>query len=237
MSEYFVRMKYFDYFIEHLIEGRACVEGPRGFKHYDMLYRAVCLGEVMDIDADPGPYYPFVLIAHYFWRRGDVCRACVFLEKARGRRPFHYDDDEKTAVELLKAAIREGPGGVRRIKTEDSHWSWASLFKDLLIAELDASAKASALRRIKPALKEVFEAADVPDFVAEAHNIFQPYLSITPYIYIYYAVTELEKQEPPRRGARDVLRDIIRRAVSGKIRPNPGSSHVCTPLESPHPTR
>ncbi len=153
MSEYFVRMKDFDYFIKRLINGRACAEGPKGFKHYDALYRAVCLGEVFDIDADPGPYYPFVLIAHYFWReRGDVCRACVFLEKARGRKPPHYDDDEKTAVELLKAAIKEGAEGVRRIKTEDSHWSWASLFN----------------------------------------------------------AAELEKQKPPRRGIRDILRGTLR---------------------------
>ncbi len=215
MSEYFVRMKYFDYFLEHLIEGRACAEGPRGFKHYDALYRAVCLGEVFDIDADPGPYYPFVLIAHYFWRRGDVCRACVFLEKARGRRPFHYDDDEKTAVELLKAAIMEGAEGVRRIKTEDSHWSWASLFKDLLIAELDPNARAAALQRIKPALKEVFETEEVlSGDIAEAYNIFPPYLSITPYIYIYYVAAELEKQEPPRRGIKDLLRGVLRRIAA-----------------------
>ena len=97
------------------------------------------------LDADLGPYYPFVLLVHYFWRRGDICRACAFLEKARGRRLLHYDEDEKTAVELLKAAIREGTEGVRRVKTEDSHWTWASLFKDLFIAELDASARAVVL--------------------------------------------------------------------------------------------
>ncbi len=215
MTEYFVRMKHFDYFIEHLIEGKACAEGPRGLKHYDALYRAVCLGEVLDIDADPGPYYPFVLIAHYFWRRGDICRACVFLEKARGRRPFHYDDDEETAVELLKAAIREGVEGVRRVKTEDSHWSWASLFKDLLVAELDTSARATALPRIKSALNEVFETAEVlSGDIAEAYNIFPPYLSITPYIYIYYAAAELEKQEPPRRNIKDLLRGALRRIVA-----------------------
>ena len=90
MSEYLKRMKYFDYFLEHLIEGRACTEGPRGLKYYDMLYRV----------------------------SGDI---------------------------------------------------------------------------------------------ADAYSIFQPYLSITPYIYIYYASVELEKQEPPRRGAGDVVRDIIRR--------------------------
>jgi len=211
MSEYFKRMKYFDYFLEYLIEGSACTEGPRGLKYYDMLYRAVCLGETQGLDADPGPYYPFVLVAHYFWRRGDICKACVFLEKARGRQPFHYDKDEKTAAALLEAAIREGTEGVRRIKTEDSIWSWASLFKDFLTAELDAGARAAALQRIRPALKEVFEAAEASGDIAEAYSVFQPYLSITPYIYIYYASMELEKQKSPRRGAGDVLRDIIRR--------------------------
>ena len=100
---------------------------------------------------------------------------------------------------------------MKRIETEDSIWSWASLFKDLLTAELDASARASALQRIRPALKEVFEAAEVWGDIADVYNVFQPYLSITPYIYIYYASMELEKQEPPRRGAGDVVRDIIRR--------------------------
>ena len=145
------------------------------------MYRAVCLGKTHQLDADPGPYYPFVLVAHYFWRRGDVCRACVFLEKARGGgRPFHRDEDEDIATRLLEAAIREGIEGVRRVETEDSIWSWASLFKDLLIAELDPRGRADALRRIKPALKEVFEAADVPDFIAEGYNIFQPYISVMP---------------------------------------------------------
>ncbi len=209
MSEYFVRMRYFDYFIRRLIEGRACAEGPKGFKHYDALYHAVCLGEALDIDADPGPYYPFVLVAHYFWRRGDVCRACAFLEKARGKRPLHYDEDEKTAAELIKAAIREGVKGVRRIETEDSIWSWASLFKDLLIAELDPRERAVALRRIKPALEEVFEATDVSDYIAEGYNIFQPYLSITPYIYIHHVAAELEGQKPPRRGVKDLLRGAL----------------------------
>ena len=214
MSEYFERMKYFDYFLEHLIEGEACKEGPRDLKYYDMLYRAVCLGETQDLDADPGPYYPFVLVAHYFWRRGDICKACIFLEKARGRRPLHYDKDEKNAAELLKAAIREGAEGVKRIETEDSIWSWASLFKDLLTAELDASARASALQRIRPALKEVFEAAEVWGDIADVYNVFQPYLSITPYIYIYYASMELEKQKPPRRNIGDVVKDIMRRIAA-----------------------
>jgi hypothetical protein len=49
VSDYF--KKYFDYFIERLAGGMACVEGPRGFKHYDTLHRAVCLGKVMDIVA------------------------------------------------------------------------------------------------------------------------------------------------------------------------------------------
>jgi hypothetical protein len=211
VSDYSKRMKYFDYFLERLAEGRACAEGPRGFKHYDAMHRAVCLGDVPSIDADPGPYYPFILIAHYFWRRGDVCKACVFLEKARGRRPFHYDEDEKTAVELLKAAIREGAEGVRRVETEDSIWSWASLFKDLLIAELDARERAAALRRVKAALKEFFKFEKVDGDIAEAYNIFEPYQSEAPYIYIYYAVMELEKQEPPKRGIRSIFQHIFRK--------------------------
>jgi len=73
--------------------------------------------------------------------------------KACGRRPLHYDRDERTAAALLEAAIREGAAGARRVETEDSIWSWASLFKDLLTAELDAG----ALQRIRPALKEVLK--------------------------------------------------------------------------------
>jgi len=202
---YFRRRKELDYFVELLAEGTACEEGPRGFRHYDMLHRAVCLGETADIDADPGPYYPFILPAHYFWRRGDICRACIFLEKARGRRPLYYDKDEKTAVALLEAAIREGAEGVRRIKTEDSIWSWASLFKDLLVAELDANARAAALQRLKAALKEFFEFEKVDGDIAEVYSIFYPYQSETPYIYIYYAATELERREPPRRGIKVLL--------------------------------
>jgi hypothetical protein len=210
MSDYVRRMKDFDYFLERLVEGRACAEGPRGFRHYDALYRAVCLGEAADIDADPGPYYPFVLVAHYFWRRGDVCRACIFLEKARGRRPLHREKDEEVATALLEAAIRQGAEGVRRIETEDSFWSWASLFKDLLIAELDPRGRAAALRRVKTGLKEFFDAEEVDGDIAEWYNIFHPYLSKTPYIYIYYAVAELEKQEPPRRDIRGALRRLVK---------------------------
>ncbi|MFZ8840825.1 MAG: hypothetical protein ACO2PM_18305 [Pyrobaculum sp.] len=210
MSEYFKRMKYFDYFLEHLIEGSACTEGPRGLKYYDMLYRAVCLGETQGLDADPGPYYPFVLVAHYFWRRGDICKACVFLEKARGRRPLHYDKDEKTAAALLEAAIREGVEGVRRVKTEDTHCSWASLFRDILIAELDPATRAEALRRIRQALKLVEEeTADLTEEIIEGYNIILP--PRAPYIYIHYAVEELEKQKAPRRNVGNVVRNIISR--------------------------
>ena len=209
MPKYFVRMKDFDYFLVRFIEGRACADGPRGFEHYDALYRAVCLGEVEGLEADPGPYYPFILLAHYFWRRGDICRACAFLGKARGRRPFHYDRDEKTAADLLESAIRQGAEGVRRIETEDSHWSWASLFKDLLVAELDPRERAAKLRRINKALEEVFETEDVSGDIADAYGIFMPYLSMTPYIYIHHAAAELEKLVPPRRGMRDILRRII----------------------------
>jgi hypothetical protein len=208
--KYFRRMKDFDYFLERLVEGRACAEGPRGFRYYDALYRAVCLGEVADLDADTGPYYPFVLIAHYFWRRGDVCRACIFLEKARGRRPLHRERDEEVATALLEAAIRQGAEGVRRIETEDSIWSWASSFKYLLIAELDPRGRAAALRRLKTALEEFFDAEEVDGDVAEGYNIFHPYLSRMPHIYIYHAVAELEKQEPPKRGIRDALRRLVR---------------------------
>ena len=61
MSEYFRRMREFDWFIMRLAEGRACAEGPVGLKYYDVLYRAVCGGELADFDAGPGPYYPIVL--------------------------------------------------------------------------------------------------------------------------------------------------------------------------------
>jgi len=236
MPDYIRRMKDFDYFLERLVEGRACAEGPRGFKHYDALYRAVCLGEAADLDADPGPYYHFVLIAHYFWRRGDVCRACIFLEKARGRRPLHREKDEETVAKLLEAAIRQGAEGVRRVKTENSFWSWASLFKDLLIAELDASARAAALQRLKLALEEVFDTADVPDYIAEGYNIFQPYLSKAPYVYIYYAVAELEKQEPPKRGIGEALLHVFRPEKRVKLS-TPGSSPLCTPPRRLRPTQ
>jgi hypothetical protein len=207
--KYFERMRDFDYFLQRLAEGRACAEGPRGFKHYDALYRAVCLGEAADLDADPGPYNPIVLISHNLWRPGDVCKAFIFLEKARGRRPLHREKDEEVATALLEAAIMQGAEGVRRIETEDT-WSWASLFKDLLIAELDPRERAAAKRRLKNALKEFFDAEEVDGDIAEGYNIFHPYLSKTPYIYIYYAAAELEKQEPPRRGIRGALKDIAR---------------------------
>jgi hypothetical protein len=198
-DSYFKRKKEFDWFIENLARGEACAEGPKGFEHYDALYRIACLGETSDVDPDPGPYYPFILLAHYFWRHGDVCKACVLLEKVRGgRKSFHREKDEEVAIELLKAVIREGVDGVKRIKTEDSHWSWASVFKDLLIAELDPRERAAAMQRIKKALKEVFEVEKVSGYIAEMYNIFEPYISDVPYIYIYYAVSELEKQEPPR---------------------------------------
>ena len=56
MSEYFRRMREFDWFIVRLAEGRACAEGPVGFKYYDALHRAVCGSELADFDAGPGPY-------------------------------------------------------------------------------------------------------------------------------------------------------------------------------------
>jgi hypothetical protein len=56
MSDYVKRMKDLDYFLERLAEGRACAEGPRGFKHYDVLYRAVCGGGEAGVPiADLGP--------------------------------------------------------------------------------------------------------------------------------------------------------------------------------------
>jgi len=153
-----------------------------------VLYRAVCLGET-DFDLGPGPYYPLVLAAHHLWRRGDICRACALLEKARGT----SDVDERTAVKLLEAAIREGTEGVRRVKTEDSPWSWASLFKDLLIAELDPH-KHEVVRRIRHALELIKEASDLPGDAVDAYNIFQPYLSRTPYVYLFAAAAELERR-------------------------------------------
>ena len=210
MSVYFKRMRDFDYFLVRLVENRACAEGPKGFRYYDAMYRTVCLGEALDIDADPGPYYPFVLLAHYFWRRGDICKACVFLEKARGRRPLRRERDTEVATALLEAAIREGVEGVRRIKTEDTHCSWASLFRDILIAELDPATRAEALRRIRQALKLVEEeTADLTEEIIEGYNIILP--PRAPYIYIHYAVEELEKQKAPRRNVGNVVRNIISR--------------------------
>jgi hypothetical protein len=191
-SDYFRRMRDFDMFVERLAEDRACEEGPVGFRYYDVLYRAVCLGET-NFDLGPGPYYPLVLAAHHLWRRGDICRACVLLEKAHGAN----DADERTAVKLFEAAIREGAEGVRRIKTEDSPWSWASLFKDLLIAELDPRERAEeALRRIRRVLELVKEASDLPGDAVDAYNIFQPYISRTPYVYLFAAAAELERRRP-----------------------------------------
>jgi hypothetical protein len=210
MSVYFKRMRDFDYFLVRLVENRACAEGPKGFRYYDAMYRTVCLGEALDTDADPGPYYPFVLLAHYFWRRGDICKACVFLEKARGRRPLRRERDTEVATALLEAAIREGVEGVRRVKTEDAHCSWASLFKDILIAELDPDARAEALRRIRQALKLVEEEmADLTEEIIEGYNIIPP--PRAPYVYIRYAVEELERREPPKRGIRSVFHHLFRK--------------------------
>jgi hypothetical protein len=67
--------------------------------------------------------------------------------------------------------VREWSEGVRRIEAEDGLW-WASLFKDLLTAELDPRGRAEALRRIRQALKLVEEeAADLTDEIIELqHN-------------------------------------------------------------------
>jgi hypothetical protein len=210
VSDFAVKMRDFDYFVKRLAKGSAC-GGPMGLKHYDALYRVICLGEPADIiDVGPGPCYPFVLIAHYFWRRGDVCRACALLEKARGG---HCEKDEETAAELLMTAIREGAEGVRRIKTEDSLWSWASAFKTLLIAELDPRGRPAALRQVKKALEEFFDhaAERAPGDVAEAYNIFEPYTSDAPYVYIYYAALELDNKRGG--GIRDALRRIACRML------------------------
>jgi hypothetical protein len=207
MSEYFRRMREFDWFIARLAEGRACAEGPVGFKYYDMLHRAVCGGELADFDA--GPDYPIVLAAHHLWRRGGVCAACALLEGVRSKKPLFRDGDEATAVRLLEAAVREGAEGVRRIEAEDSPWSWASLFKDLLTAELNPRERAEALRRIRQALKLVEEAAaDLTDEIIEGYNIILP--PKTPYIYIGLAAAELERREPPRQLIKNLLTRLRR---------------------------
>ena len=209
MSEYFRRMREFDWFIVRLAEGRACEEGPVGFKYYDVLHRAVCGGELADFDAGPGPYYPIVLAAHHLWRRGGVCAACALLEEVRGKKPLFRDGDEATAARLLEAAVKEGAEGVRRIEAEDGPWSWASLFKDLLTAELDPRESAGALRRIRWALKLVEEAAaDLTDEITEGYNIILP--PKTPYIYIGLAAAELERREPPRRPIKNLLTRLRR---------------------------
>jgi hypothetical protein len=206
MSEYLRQMREFDWFIMRLAEGRACAEGPVGLKYYDVLYRAVCGGELADFDA--GPDYPIVLAAHHLWRRGNVCAACALLEKARSKKPLFRNGDEITAAKLLEAAVREGAEGVRRIETDDSPWSWASLFKDLLIAELDPRERAEALRRIRQALKLVEEAADLTDEIIEGYNIILP--PKTPYIYIGLAAAELERREPPRQLIKNLLTRLHR---------------------------
>jgi len=209
MSEYFRRMREFDWFIVRLAEGRACEEGPVGFKYYDMLRRAVCGGELAGFDAGPGPYYPIVLAAHHLWRRGDVCAACALLEEVRSKKPLLRGGDEATAARLLQAAVEEGAEGVRRVEAEDSPWSWASLFKDLLTAELDPRERAGALRRIRQALKLVEEAAaDLTDEITEGYNIILP--PKTPYIYIGLAAAELERREPPRRPVKNLLTRLRR---------------------------
>jgi len=207
MSEYFRRMREFDWFIMRLAEGRACEEGPVGFKYYDVLHRAVCGGELADFDA--GSDYPIVLAAHHLWRRGGVCAACALLEEVRSKKPLLRGGDEATAARLLEAAVREGAEGVRRIEAEDSPWSWASLFKDLLTAELNPRERAEALRRIRQALKLVEEAAaDLTDEIIEGYNIIQP--PKTPYIYIGLAAAELERREPPRQLIKNLLTRLRR---------------------------
>jgi hypothetical protein len=210
VSDHFRRKREFDYFLKHLIEGRACTEGPRGLKYYDMLHRAVCRGELADFDAGPGPYYPIVFAAHHLWRRGDVCAACALLVMLRGKKPLFHDVDETTAATLLEVAIRSGARGVRHVKTDDSVWSWAALFKYLLIAELNPTARAEALRRIRKALEEVFEAAaDLTEEIIDGYNIILP--PKAPYAYIHHAVEELERLEPPKRGIRSIFQHIFRK--------------------------
>jgi hypothetical protein len=207
MSEYFRRMREFDWFIVRLAEGRACAEGPVGFKYYDVLHRAVCGGELADFDAGPGPYYPIVLAAHHLWRRGDVCAACALLGKLRGKKPLFRNGDEITAARLLEAAVREGVEGVRRIEAEDGLW-WALLFKDLLTAELSPGERAGALRRIRRALKLVEEAAaDLTDEIIEGYNIILP--PKTPYIYIGHAALKLKRHEASGHSAKNLLSRIL----------------------------
>jgi hypothetical protein len=206
-------MREFDWFIVRLAEGRACAEAPVGFKYYDALHRAVCGGELADFDAGPGPYYPIVLAAHHLWRRGDVCAACALLGKLRGKKPH---GDEATAARLLEAAVREGAEGVRRIEAEDGPWSWASLFKDLLTAELDPRERVKALRRIRRALKLVEEAsADLTDEIIEGYNIILP--PKTPYIYIGHAALKLERHEASGHSAKNLLSRILFRRQTRRL--------------------
>jgi hypothetical protein len=116
--------------------------------------------------------------------------------------------DEATAARLLEAAVREGAEGVRRIETEDSPWSWASLFKDLLIAELSPGERVGALRRIRRTLKLVEEAAaDLTDEIIEGYNIILP--PKTPYIYVGHAALKLERHKASGRSAKNLLTRIL----------------------------
>jgi len=96
---------------------------------------------------------------------------------------------------------------VRRIEAEDGPW-WASLFKDLLTAELSPGERAGALRRIRRTLKLVEEAsADLTDEIIEGYNIILP--PKTPYIYIGHAALKLERHEASGHSAKNLLSRIL----------------------------
>jgi cyanate lyase len=224
MSEYFGRTWELDWFVIRLAKNKACAEGPVGLKYYDMLHRAVCGGELADFDAGPGPYYSIILIAHYLWSRGDVCAACVLLEKLSNA-PLR-DYDEITATKLLKAAVRKGVEGVKSVKTDDSPWSWSSLFKILLIAELSPEERAEALKQIRRTLEVVEETIiDLTDEIIEGYNIIlQPK---TPYIYALYRMLELERHLQADGGSvKNLLFRILFRTDPLTVRVCSGWHHI-----------
>jgi hypothetical protein len=48
---------------------------------------------------------------------------------------------------------------------------------------------------VRAALKEFFEFEKVDGDIAENYNIFYPYQSEAPYVYLYYAVKKLERRK------------------------------------------
>jgi hypothetical protein len=175
---------------------------------YMDLVKLVCEGkkDALKLIAHGKPYYPFILTSYYtlFHRRNlAIAEAiCNELVTVHEKYPYSFDNDEESALEMLKRIIEYfvslGKQSVEECKGHLHHnlqiiaseiekivcpeRGWSKLFKKMLLSHLIPEESMNYLENISKEISS-FRGFVIEEEIAEAFNLIES--NETPTIYIF----------------------------------------------------